>query len=137
MTRLALVVSAPPPDHGPDAAVCVPSVVFGNWEEHAAAVIADWEARWLLIASMPRGHRDEARAELLHAVASALISAAINGVDNTGALMICRSGRPSTEASGAGDAPRMSGLSTILDAAKSEGAASREAPDREATRRSR
>ena len=84
MTRLALIVSAPVPDRGPDAAVCVPALVFGEWEEHAAKVVADWEARWLLIESMPSRHRDEARADLLHTVASALVAAAINGVDSAG-----------------------------------------------------
>ena len=52
MTRLALVVSTPP-DHGPDAAVCVPAAAFRSWEDQAAMVVADWEARWLLISSMP------------------------------------------------------------------------------------
>jgi hypothetical protein len=33
---------------------------------------------------MPFRHRDEARADLLHAVASALVAAAINGVDSMG-----------------------------------------------------
>lgn len=84
MTRLALVVSTPPPDHGPDAAVCVPATAFSTWEEQAAKVVADWEARWLLISSMQVRHRDEARSDLLHAVASALVAAAINGVDSMG-----------------------------------------------------
>ncbi len=84
MTRLALVVSTPPPDQGPDAAVCVPAAAFASWEDQAAMVVADWEARWLLISSMPVRHRDEARGDLLHAVASALVAAAVNGVDSTG-----------------------------------------------------
>ena len=84
MTRLALVVSTPPPGDGPDAAVCVPSASFGDWEEQAARVVEGWESRWLLIASMPTRHREEARADLLHAVASALVAAAINGVDGVG-----------------------------------------------------
>ena len=85
MTRLGLVVSAPPPDDGPDAVVCVPAIAFRDWEERAAEVVAAWETRWLLIESMPIRHRDEARADLHHAVASALIAAAIAGVDDVGA----------------------------------------------------
>ncbi len=85
MTRLALVVSVPPPDEGPDAVVCVPAASFGSWEERAAEVVSAWEARWLLIESMPLRHRDEARADLHHAVATALVAAAIAGVDNVGA----------------------------------------------------
>lgn len=84
MSRLALVVSAPPPDRGPDAAVCVPATAFESWEEHAARAVEDWEARWLLIASMPGRHRDEAREELLHVVAAALVAAAVSGIDTTG-----------------------------------------------------
>ena len=84
MTRLAVVVSTPPPDHGPDAAVCVPAAAFESWEDHAADVVADWESRWLLISSMQPRHRDEAREDLLHAVAAALVAAAINGIDSTG-----------------------------------------------------
>ena len=84
MTRLALVVSAPAPNQGPDSAVCVPAAAFGDWEDHAAEVVAAWEARWLLITSMPFRHRDEARADLLNVVACALVAAAINGVDRMG-----------------------------------------------------
>lgn len=84
MTRLAIVMSMPPPEHGPDAAVCVPAGAFKSWEEHAASAVDDWEARWLLISSMPIRHRDEARADLLHVVAAALVAAAINGIDSTG-----------------------------------------------------
>lgn len=82
--RVALVLSAAPPDEGPDACVCVPLTSFGAWEEEAAAVTAAWERRWLLIESMPPRHRDEARADLHDAVAGALIAAATNGVDHQG-----------------------------------------------------
>lgn len=61
MTRLGLVVSAPPPAEGPDALVCVPAAGFGDWEATAAEVGAAWEKTWLLIESMPARHRDEAR----------------------------------------------------------------------------
>lgn len=81
-SRVALVLSAAPPDDGPDAAVCVPLSAFGAWEAEAAAVTATWERKWLLIDSMPTRHREEARADLHHAVASALIAAATNGVDS-------------------------------------------------------
>ena len=84
MTRLALVVSTPPPDQGPDGAVCVPMVAFASWEEQAASVVDGWEAWWLLISSMQARHREEARADLLHAVAAALAAAAVNGIDSTG-----------------------------------------------------
>ena len=82
--RVALVLSAVPPDEGPDAAVCIPYAAFGTWEEEAATIVASWEAKWLLIQSMPRGHRDEARADLHHKGAAALIVAATNGVDAQG-----------------------------------------------------
>ncbi len=84
-TRLALVVSPPPPAEGPDALVCVPAAGFADWEAMAAEAVAAWEQRWLLIESMPFRHRDEARADLHHAVASALVAAAIAGVDARGA----------------------------------------------------
>ena len=85
MMRLGLVVSATPPADGPDALVCVPAFEFGGWEAAAAAAVAAWERRWLLIGSMPIRHRDEARADLHHAVASALVAAAVAGVDARGA----------------------------------------------------
>ncbi len=82
--RVALVLSAIPPDEGPDAAIAVPFTAFGAWEKEAAAVTSAWEKRWLLIESMPPRHRDEARADLHHAVAAALIAAATNGIDHQG-----------------------------------------------------
>ena len=85
MTRLGLVASVPRSGQGPDAVVCVPAVAFGTWEEKAAEVVAAWETKWLLIESMPCRHRDDARAELHNAVASALVAAAIAGVDASGA----------------------------------------------------
>ncbi len=84
MTRLALVISARPPDDGPDAAVCVPAVSFGAWEERGAHVVASWELKWGILADLPTRYRDEARADLLQAVASALVASAINGVDSMG-----------------------------------------------------
>ena len=84
MPRLALVVSTPPPSGGADAAVCVPATAFASWEDHAVEVCADREAKWLLTLSMQVRHLDEARADLLHAAASALVAAAIDGVDNVG-----------------------------------------------------
>ena len=85
MTRLGLVVAAPPPAEGPDSLVCVPAAGFADWEATAAAAVAAWERRWLLIESMPIRHRDEALADLHDAVASALVAAAIVGVDAQGA----------------------------------------------------
>ncbi|RYB02136.1 hypothetical protein D3272_22715 [Lichenibacterium ramalinae] len=85
MTRLGLVVATPPPAEGPDALVCVPAASFGDWEAVAAGAVAAWERRWLLIESAPMRHRDEARADLHDAVASALVAAAIAGVDAQGA----------------------------------------------------
>ena len=84
MPRLALVVSTPPPDHGPDAVVCVPAIAFGSWEVAAAAVVAGWELKWTVLAGLPPRYRDEARADLLHVLASSLIAAAVNGVDSAG-----------------------------------------------------
>ena len=84
MTRLALVVTAPRLAERADAVVCVPADIVGDWEASAAAAIAAWEERWLLIESAPRRHRDEVRADLHHAIASALIAAAITGVDRRG-----------------------------------------------------
>lgn len=84
MTRLAIVMSVPPPEHGPDAAVCVPLEGFASWEEHAASAVDNWERQWLLISSMPVRHRDEVRADLLHVKAAALVAAATNGIDSTG-----------------------------------------------------
>ena len=81
MTRLGLVVSVPRPAEGPDAMACVPAAAFGSWEDRAAEAVAAWEERWLLLESMPRRHRDEARADLHHAVATALVAAAVAGVD--------------------------------------------------------
>ncbi|RYB02124.1 hypothetical protein [Lichenibacterium ramalinae] len=85
MMRLALVVSVPPSGEEPDAVVCVPAAAFATWEDRAAEVVSAWEARWLLIESMPRHHRGEARADLHHAVATALVAAAVAGVDAHGA----------------------------------------------------
>ena len=85
MTRLGLVVAPPPPAEGPDALVCVPTAAFGDWEAAAAKAVAAWERQWLLIESVPIRHRDEARADLQNAVASALVAAAIAGVDAHGA----------------------------------------------------
>ncbi len=84
MTRLGLVLAAPPPVEGPDAVVCVPANVVGDWEAVAAEAIAAWESRWLLIDSAPRRHRDEVRADLHHAIAIGLIAAAITGADRNG-----------------------------------------------------
>ena len=84
LTRLGLVADVPRPGEGPDAVVCVPADAIGDWEARAAEVIAAWETRWLLIESAPRRHRDEVRADLIHAIASALIAAAITGTDRHG-----------------------------------------------------
>ncbi|RYB02128.1 hypothetical protein [Lichenibacterium ramalinae] len=84
LTRLGLVVEAPPPVAGPDAVVCVPADVVGDWEARATEAIAAWESRWLLIDSAPRRHRDEVRADLHHVIAIALIAAAITGADRNG-----------------------------------------------------
>ena len=84
MPRLALVVSTPPPQHGSDAVVCVPAIAFGAWEVAAAAVVAGWELKWSVLTGLPPRYRDEARADLLHVVGSALIAAAIDGVDSAG-----------------------------------------------------
>ena len=85
MERLGLVVAVPPPAEGPDAMVCVPAAAFGSWEDRAAEVLAAWDDKWLLIESMPPRHRDEARADLHHALATALVAAAVAGVDAHGA----------------------------------------------------
>ena len=84
MTRLGLVVDAPPPVEGPDAVVGVPAHVVGDWEALAAEAIAAWETEWLLIDSAPRRHRDEVRASLHHAIAIALMAAAFTGADRHG-----------------------------------------------------
>ena len=84
MTRLALVLAAPRRSEGPDAVLCVPADVVGDWEAQAAEAIAAWEGQWLLIESAPRRHRAEVRADLHHAIASALLAAAITGADGRG-----------------------------------------------------
>ena len=84
MPRLAFVVVAPRLPEAADAVVCVPADVVGDWEARAAETIAAWESRWLLIDSAPRSYRDEVRADLHHAIATALLAAAITGVDRRG-----------------------------------------------------
>ena len=84
MTRLGLVLFTPRPVEGSDVVVCVPADVVGDWEARAAEAITAWESQWLLIESAPRRHRDEARADLYHTIASALIAAAITGADRNG-----------------------------------------------------
>ena len=82
--RFAIVPPDGPTNDPPPAVMCVPLEAMIDWEALAAAVVAEWEKTWLLIESMPSRHREEARADLHHAVATALISAAIAGVDEMG-----------------------------------------------------
>lgn len=84
--RVAVWLRDPPPDDGrePDAFVCVPARYVERWEARASEVVEVWERRWLLIESAPRLHRDDARADLLDAVAVALTGAFIAGASRVG-----------------------------------------------------
>lgn len=84
--RLAVWLRDPPPDDRcePDAFVCLPARYVERWEARAAEVVEVWERRWLLVQSAPPRHRDDARADLLDAVAVALAGAFIAGASPEG-----------------------------------------------------
>ncbi len=80
MPRLAIWRTSPPPDEGPDAVVCVPLAVLMDCQARAAEVVRQWDERWLLIESMPRLRRDEARDGLRAAVVASLLDAVSKGI---------------------------------------------------------
>ena len=65
----------------PDPLVVVPLRVYRAVEVLADRVVDDWDKAWLLIDSTTLSRRDEARSDLVGAVAAALLSAAVTGID--------------------------------------------------------
>lgn len=82
LSRLAVWTAVPPPDERADVALCLPVGVFEDARTAAADAVDRWEASWLLIASAPRRHREEAREALIELVATALAVAAAGGFDD-------------------------------------------------------
>jgi hypothetical protein len=79
--RLAIWEDTPPPDEGPNVVVCVPVASFESRRAQAEEVIARWDERWLLIESMPRALREEARRHVVDLISMALLAAAIEGIE--------------------------------------------------------
>ena len=78
--RMAVWTDAPAPEDGPDVVVCVPVAPFQSSRAQAEQVVAEWDARWLLIESMPRRHREAAHQHLVDLVSAALLAAALEGI---------------------------------------------------------
>ena len=80
-TRLVVWFPDAPATVGPDVTVAVPLRVYQEIEVVADQIVEAWDTAWLLIDSMRTSQRDGARGDLVGAIAAALISAAVTGLD--------------------------------------------------------
>ena len=83
-TRLVLWWPDVPSAPGSDVVVAVPLKVYREVENLADELVEEWDRIWLLIKSTPASQRDAVRGDLVGAVAAALLSAAVTGLDEAG-----------------------------------------------------
>jgi len=83
-TRLVLWWPDAPSPAGPKVTVAVPLKVYQEFEAAAACIVEAWNTSWLLIDSTAPSQRDAMRGDLVGAIAAALLSAAVTGLDEAG-----------------------------------------------------
>ncbi|RYB02137.1 hypothetical protein [Lichenibacterium ramalinae] len=83
-TRLVLWWPDASATAGPEVTVAVPLGVYRTVEAWATCIVEDWNASWLLIDPAAPGQREATRGHLVGAIAVALLSAAVTGLDEVG-----------------------------------------------------
>ncbi len=79
--RLMLWWPDAPSTAGPEITVAVPLKVYQEIEVVADQIVEDGDRAWLLIDSTGPSQRDATRGDLIGAIAAALLSAAVTGLD--------------------------------------------------------